>query len=44
MGGSWLGSRASARVSADRFPALLVAVVALCAVAALVSLCASARR
>ncbi len=44
IGGSWLGTRVSARVHPDRFPALLVAVVAFCAVAALVSLYASAAR
>ena len=44
LGGSWLGTRASARVNPDRFPGLLVAVVVLCALAALVSLLASATR
>jgi uncharacterized membrane protein YfcA len=44
IGGSWLGTRISARVHATRFPALLVGVVGFCALAALFSLYASAAR
>jgi uncharacterized membrane protein YfcA len=44
IGGSWLGTRVSARIHTARFPVLLVAVVAFCAVAALFSLYASAAR